>query len=77
VAINGRAATGNELILSVSLPPSRFISRLIETDPYQPIDALRSCLTIGPDPLRSASTKLPLAAYGGLPSFTADGFRVS
>jgi hypothetical protein len=35
-------------------------------DPYQPIDALRSCRTTGLDPSRSASTKLPFVAYGGL-----------
>lgn len=33
---------------------------------YQPIDALRSCRTTGPDPSRSASAKLPFVAYGGL-----------
>ena len=36
-------------------------------DPFQPIDTLRSCRTTGPDPSRSASTKLPFVAYGGRP----------
>ena len=36
-------------------------------DPYQSLDALRSCPTTGPDPSRSASTKLPFVAYGGRP----------
>jgi hypothetical protein len=36
-------------------------------DPYQPIDAPRSCRTTGPDPSRSASAKLPFVAYGGRP----------
>jgi hypothetical protein len=39
VAINGRAATVNEPILSVSLPPSRSGSRLIETDPHRTFDS--------------------------------------
>ena len=39
---------------------------LAHLDPYQPIDALRSCRTTGPDPSRSASTKLQFVAYGGL-----------
>ena len=33
-------------------------------DPYQSLDTLRSCPTTSPDPSRSASTKLPFAAYG-------------
>ena len=40
-------------------------------DPYQPIDALRSCPTTGPDFSRSASTKLPFVAYGGRPGAVA------
>jgi len=36
-------------------------------DPYQPIDALRSCRTTDPDASRSASTKLSFGAYGERP----------
>jgi hypothetical protein len=37
VAIKARAATGNKLILSVSLTPSKSGSGLIETDPQVPV----------------------------------------
>lgn len=40
---------------------------LYELDPYQPIDALRSCRTTGPHASRSAVTKLPFVACGARP----------
>jgi hypothetical protein len=47
VAINARAATGNKLILSVSLTPSKSGSGLIETDPQVPVGGLRKSKSDG------------------------------
>ncbi len=42
-------------------------ARWTRTDPYQSVDALRSCPTTGPAYSRFASTKPPFVAYGGRP----------
>ncbi len=52
-------------------------SPLARVDPYQPIDALRSCRTTVPGPSRSASTKLPFVAYGGRPGADVGGRRLA
>ena len=53
------------------------VSRTGTADPYQPIDALRSCRTAGQSPSRSASTKLPFVVYGGRPLPVIQALRKS
>ena len=43
------------------------IQRTCPSDPYQPIEALQSYPTTGPDLSRFASMRMPFVAYGGRP----------